>query len=196
MGADDFFIPEIKFGNIKKVLMIREKSDLPARYGVASVLREVCLEHNQKLLRLKKAPLYLPERSDLEMYLMGCDAPLSLIVLSLFVGHPRFNAMLDKLRLPHLEGTSLAKKSDRYDTQIYCRVFITHDHFKRNGQSSALNSLFEDLCERPFFPNEPYFVAGVEMGKILFMTLSESIVKETEKQHKAGSPPAFFFSQN
>lgn len=189
-NSPNIFIPAINSGHLRQIFLNHTHSDRPLRFTAGLYLRELALAHSLKLLSLKDAPVYLPDKHDLEMCLMGCDAPLSLLVLSLFVRDPRFNEMRDKLRLPQIEGTGLAKKADRYDTQIYCRVFAVNDRLKPNS-AEAITAFFDDICERPFFQNEPYFVAGVEISKLLYENVIDAIETMEDKQNQAGSPPAF-----
>lgn len=162
------YIAPLNPEDIEKIFTMYITSCQPLRYCICLYLKEFCQESNKNLRAINDSLVYPLSQHDLDMFFMGCDAPLSLIVASAFINDSRFNEMLSNVSLPpDIEGRP-NRYARQFNSNICCRVLEISKLINPLDESSIAD-IFDYICdEKPFFCQEEYFVAGCAASQVLY----------------------------
>jgi len=167
---DRFDVPPLCEENITQLFDYFLHSGTPLPFCTSDYLKRLSLSHF-RLLAIDNASSHSLDINDLDMYLLGEISPYSCIMASYYLSRPQFSEFLNVLCLP----------PDRKDYQHYNAILLNRIEEEArivnpNDEKTAL-TVFDHLCQKPFYRDEPYFIAGVETSKLLYQSVLDGVDK-------------------
>ena len=163
------FTPSLTQAHIDKIFESYLKSDDPLYYIISVYLKNLCSQYfeRQGPGRILEA-IYQPDFHDVSMFIIGIDAPLSILV-GVWLIQKRLKYRLIPVLTPAKEDQAGAYMIDINNRS---NIFSTTIN---SADESTILKVFDSVLEKPLLPKEDYFLAGVETSKLLYQKAVEEV---------------------